>query len=128
MSVRRQVSWLAGRRRASRLPGLSARGISGGGLAAYSCGGSRGLGPHPGPHRIPYYPRAFTADGAPSGAQNCRRTPDLQAAIWRRGRMPSNPVRSAHTTVGVSEDRYSLSGKLTLRTVWGARGLAGRNK
>ena len=43
--VRRQVSWLAGRRIAVRLPDpLKASGMMDGTLAAYSCGGSRGIG------------------------------------------------------------------------------------
>src|SRR5665648_265414 len=50
---RRQVSWLAGRRLPSAFPEQMLQWPYGGVLAAYSCGGSRGIGKIP--HRVPFF-------------------------------------------------------------------------
>ncbi len=49
---RRQVSWLAGRRLPSAFPEASLQWPYGGVLAAYSCGGSRGIGENPSPRSL----------------------------------------------------------------------------
>jgi hypothetical protein len=72
----RQVSWLAALALPVRLPdpaGQQAQTVSvalWGKLAAYSCGGSLGIGPHRDPHRVPYSP---DGDCSPAGTD----TPSL---------------------------------------------------
>ena len=90
---RRQVSWLAGRRPCD-LPSRNRRvPVASVGLAAYSCGGSRGVAGCP-THRVPSLPLAGTIDGAiltelRGAAIRIRLGGWSRTPVWRRSLTPS---------------------------------------